>query len=249
MAYTDWGGKTILSAGSKFKIAIGAACLAGDLVARDGTLADANANKPAKWVALEEGASADIVEVAEWAVVKKQTTVGTSGATTRGDHSGTADDVLWLSATAGKASATPVATIGQMVGVVLSQDEAYLKPAEKYDDNVELVAANKTLDEQDTGKQMYVTADAIVVTLPAVATGVTLTVVNGMNDGGALVSVDPNANDGIGGPDRALSTAGNGKKALNTKATARAGDRITVEYGDADGWFATELVGTWAWEA
>jgi len=246
MAYTDFGGKTILHNGPKFKIAVGAACIAGDLIARDGTLADANANKPASWVALEDGASADVIEVAEWAVVKKKTTIAAGGVATRGDHSGTADDVLWLSATAGKASATPVATIGQMVGTVLSQDEALLHPREEYDPNIELVAADKTLDEQDVGKQMFVTADARTITLPATATGLAFVVVNSMNDGGALVSVSPNANDLIGGPDYAGT---DDKDWQNTKATARCGDRLEFQYKAATGWIVTKVVGTWAQES
>ena len=246
MAYTDFEGKVILHSWGRFRIAAGAACKVGDLLARDGTLADADANKPAYCVACQDGASADEIWAAKKTEVMKKSTVGAGGAVTRGDHSGTADNVLWLSATAGKASATPVATIGQQVGVVLTQDTFILEPAETYDPNIELVAAAKTLDIQDVGKQMYVTADAIAITLPAVATGLSYVVVNGMNDGACLVTISPDALDLIAGPDVGGT---DNKDWLNTKATARCGDRLGFGYKDATGYIVTLKVGTWAQEA
>ena len=246
MAYTDFNGKVVLHSWGRFKVTLGAAAVVGDLVARDGTLADANANKPAYCVACQDGASADEVWAAKKAEVMKKSTVGAGGAVTRGDHSGTADNVLWLSATAGKASATPVATIGQQVGVVLTQDTFLLEPSETYDPNIELVAADLTLDIQDVGKQLYVTADAKVLTLPATATGLAYVVVNGMNDGASLVTISPAAADLIAGPDVA---GADNKDWLNTKLTARCGDRLEFGYKDANGYIVTKVVGTWAQEA
>lgn len=246
MAYTDYSGKTILHSWGRFRITLGANAITGDLIARDGTLADANGNRPAFAVVCQDGDSGDDVWAAKKAEVKKASSIGTGGAVTRGNHSGTADDVLWLSATGGKASATPVATIGQVVGTVLSQDTFLLEPAEQYDGNIELVASNKTVDEQDCGKQMYVTADAVVVTLPATSGGLNFVVVNSMNNAGALISVSPNASDLITGPDYAGT---DDKDWQNTKATARCGDRIEVVAKTTHGYCVSKLVGTWAQES
>lgn len=246
MAFADFGGKTILHSWGRFKITLGAAAVVGDLLARDGALADANANKPAFAVACQDGASGDSVWAAKKVEVMKKSTVGAGGAVTRGDHSGSADDVLWLSATAGKASATPVANIGQMVGLVLTQDTLVLEPSEAYDPNVELVAADLTLDIQDVGKQLYLTADAKIITLPAIATGLSYVVVNGMNDGACLVAVSPAALDMIKGPDYA---GVDDKDWLNTKATARCGDRLEFGYESANGYIVTKKVGIWAQQA
>ena len=246
MAYTDFSNKTILHSWGRFRITLGAACVAGDLLARDGALADANANKPAHCIACQPGASGDVIWAAKKVETKKPDTISTGGVATQGDHSGTAGDVLWLSDTAGKASATPVANIAQVVGVVLSQDRAILEPSEQYDPRAELVAADKTLDIQDVGKQMIVTADAKVITLPAIASGLSFVVVNGMNDGACLVTISPAALDLIAGPD----VAGvDNKDWLNTKATARCGDRLEFGYKDADGYIVTKVIGTWAQEA
>lgn len=109
----------------------------------------------------------------------------------------------------------------------------------------ETISDNKTLDAQDTGKVFFVDTDAKAITLPAVAK-MAFAIVNAGADGGVLVTVSPNANDNIQGPDL---TATDDKDLLNTKATARRGDHAYIEYGDATGWIASRLVGTWAKEA
>lgn len=109
----------------------------------------------------------------------------------------------------------------------------------------ESVATAKTLDAQDTAKVFFVTADAGVITLPAVE-GMKCRVVNGGAYGTVLVTLSPNANDGIKGPDL---TAVDDKDLLNTKATANRGDYVDLEYADATGWAVTKMVGTWAKEA
>ncbi|MAH47174.1 hypothetical protein CMI37_15205 [Candidatus Pacearchaeota archaeon] len=246
MAYTDFADKVILEAWGLVKITLGAACVVGDLLNRDGTLADANANRPADYVAMRAGASGDEIPACKHALCEKKSTIGAGGVVTAGAHSGAADDVLWLSATAGRPSATPVASVSQIVGLCVDTQKFILNPKEDYFPLGELVATNKTLDAQDIGKDMIVTADAVVVTLPAVATGHVYRVINGGNDGDQLISVSPNASDSIDGPD---VTGSDDKDWENTKATARAGDMIQLEYFSADGWIVTKQVGTWAQEA
>ena len=63
--------------------------------------------------------------------------------------------------------------------------------------------------------------------------------------GTVAVTVSPNANDMIEGPD---ITAADDKDIVNTKATANRGDYIKLEYGDANGWAIIEIKGTWARE-
>lgn len=108
----------------------------------------------------------------------------------------------------------------------------------------EAVAGNKTLDVQDTGKLFFVTADNAVITLPAVE-GMRFAVVNGAAFGAAKVSISPNANDMIEGPD--LAGVDN-KDLISTKATANRGDYAILEYGDSNGWIVTDMKGIWAME-
>ena len=106
----------------------------------------------------------------------------------------------------------------------------------------ETTAVDKTLDAQDTGKVIFVTADDKTITLPAVA-GMAFRIVNGAAYGTAGIDVAPNASDliisrDIGGTDN--------HGLVNTKATACRGDYLDIEYGDATGWIVTEMRGTWA---
>ena len=105
-------------------------------------------------------------------------------------------------------------------------------------------AIDLTLDNQDTGKVIYVTADAKTITLPAVE-GMHFRVVNGGAFGTIAVTISPNSSDGIKGPN--LTNTDN-KDIINTKTTACRGDYVDIEYADATGWCVTKMVGTWAKE-
>lgn len=108
-----------------------------------------------------------------------------------------------------------------------------------------LSASTKTLDAQDTGKYIFVTADS-VITLPATATAladVTLVCMGAF--GTVQISADPNASDKIMGPDLAGT---DNKDLINTKATAQRGDLVTLTAGHADGYVVNRLKGTWASE-
>lgn len=111
----------------------------------------------------------------------------------------------------------------------------------------EVISANKTLDAEDTGKLFWVDTDAVVITLPAVAAGVFgCQIINGGSYGTVAVTISPNASDSILGPN---ITAADDKDLVNTKATAKRGDSLVLDSGDADGYLATELRGTWARQA
>ena len=111
----------------------------------------------------------------------------------------------------------------------------------------ETISANKTLDAEDTGKLFWVDTDAVTITLPAVAAGVFgVQIVNGGAFGTVAVTLSPNASDMVLGPD---ITGADDKDLINTKATARRGDFAVIDSGDADGYLASQLRGTWARQA
>ena len=110
----------------------------------------------------------------------------------------------------------------------------------------EACAADKTLDIQDIGKVMNITADAKTITLPATVTHYEYIIRNGGSDAAVLVTVSPNANDKIMGAD--LAGVDN-KDRLNTKATAKRGDFIRIVGEGTHGWYVLSEKGTWAAQA
>lgn len=108
------------------------------------------------------------------------------------------------------------------------------------------VSVNKTLAEGDSGVVQVVDTDGVVVTLPATVVGTAYVVENGGADGAVGISVSPAAADKIMG--NGFTSADN-KDAVNTKATAKKGDRIVLVADGVNGWFCEEIVGTWAREA
>jgi hypothetical protein len=130
------------------------------------------------------------------------------------------------------------------VAIVEFNVDAYQDPFAAYSVR-ETVSAHLTLDIEDNGKLFWVDTDAKVITLPAVATAVHCTIVNGGAAGTVLVAVSPDANDKIQGPNLPGT---NNKDLLNTKATARRGDFVQLTAGNADGPFVSALRGTWATE-
>lgn len=130
------------------------------------------------------------------------------------------------------------------VVVVEFDVDTFVDPYGDYDVR-EAISANKTLDSEDSGKLFWVDTDAVTVTLPAVATPALCKIVNGGAFGTVAVTISPNANDSLEGPD---ITAADNKDIINTKATARRGDFAKLGFVDAAGYAVTELVGTWARE-
>lgn len=109
----------------------------------------------------------------------------------------------------------------------------------------ETVSVNKTLDEGDSGVVQVVDTDTVVVTLPATVVGSVYIIENGGADGAVLVTVSPNASDKLMG--NGFTSADN-KDALNTKATAKKGDRIVLVGDGVNGYYFAEVVGIWARE-
>jgi hypothetical protein len=106
----------------------------------------------------------------------------------------------------------------------------------------ETVSANKTLNNEDTGKVFFVDTNDKTITLPAVAP-MAFRIVNAGAYGTVAVDVAPNASDLM----ISKGEAGTDSHGLiNTKTTACRGDYIDIEYGDATGWIVTAMRGTWA---
>lgn len=109
----------------------------------------------------------------------------------------------------------------------------------------ETTAVDLTLDGQDHGKVIFVTADAKTITLPALAQSIRVRIVNAGAFGTQSVNISPNSSDGIMGPNL---TNTDDKDLINTKATACRGDYADIWPGDLTGWSVAGLRGTWAKE-
>jgi hypothetical protein len=111
----------------------------------------------------------------------------------------------------------------------------------------EALTSTKTFDAEDSGKLFWATGDATALTLPAIADGLSgITIVSGGAFGTQATTINPAAADMILGPD---ITGADNKDLINTKATQRRGDFVTLDFGDADGYAVVEMRGIWAREA
>ena len=113
-----------------------------------------------------------------------------------------------------------------------------------------LKSADYTTLLADSGKIIYVDTDAKIISLVAIATGLSgyeITIANGAGFGVAGIVVDPNSTEVISGG-CALGPGAGGKKFTNTKTTAQRNDFIKLA-GNATGWNIINLRGTWAIES
>ena len=115
------------------------------------------------------------------------------------------------------------------------------------DSNAEEKTANYTVViNDDSGKTFISTLDGITYTLPSIAIGNTITFVNMAEDGAAALNISPAALDGI----TYAGSSTDDKDLINTKATAKKGDYVTL--ASLDGvvaWQVVESRGVWAKEA
>lgn len=107
-------------------------------------------------------------------------------------------------------------------------------------------AANYTVQPSDSGSILVATAADVVFTLPPTADGLWYTIVFKVPSAGTGGKVSPDANDKIMGNG---FTSANNKDAINSGATDREGDSITLAADGLDGWFIIGITGTWAREA
>lgn len=113
---------------------------------------------------------------------------------------------------------------------------------------VNLAAATQTLTADQSGERFVGAVDA-VFTLPAASSstkGVWYEFETGALSSGTGLSISPAAADHIRG--NGLTSTDN-KDLINTGATDRLGDSVTLYCDGADGWVITQIIGTWAKEA
>lgn len=122
----------------------------------------------------------------------------------------------------------------------------FARPVRRATVKTQTKSADYTMTEGDSGFETIVDTDAKTITLPATVLGYTYKIVNGGADGAVAVTISPNASDKIMG---AGLTSADNKDLINTKATAKKGDYVILSGDGANGWFVTEMVGTWAREA
>lgn len=111
-------------------------------------------------------------------------------------------------------------------------------------DNVVLTAA-------DSGKVYAIGTDAKVFNLPATAAGMVFTFINSGGAGNNIVEVNPDDNDQIYGTITLAASVvvingDAGEALLNTKATSRRGDSVTLIGDGVDGWYVVASTGIWA---
>lgn len=108
---------------------------------------------------------------------------------------------------------------------------------------IEKTANYTVVADTDVGKVFSSKLDGMVFQLPAISTGQVHTFINVAKDGEALMSISPNANDGINF--KGANT--DDTDVLNTKATQIKGDYITVKSSEAGtvAWEVVENRGIW----
>jgi len=122
-------------------------------------------------------------------------------------------------------------------------------------ESVRVITASETLVANDSGSDIQIGTDALVVTLPAVATvgaGISYKFTNIGADGAAIMTISPAAADAIHGTitlaDSIVELSGVvNKDLINTKATATTGNTVHLVSGVTD-WYVKSSTGIFASE-
>lgn len=111
-------------------------------------------------------------------------------------------------------------------------------------EDVTLAGGSKTLDAEDIGKVINITAGHAtnVVTLPAIAAGLGDYVIRA-GVSGSRIAISPNSVDKFMGPDL---TGTDDKDRILAAATALMGDYIQLTYGGANGYAIVSQRGVWS---
>ena len=121
--------------------------------------------------------------------------------------------------------------------------------------------ASTTLLEGDSFQEVNVATDALVLTLPLITStnlGLTFTFRNTGADANNIINIKPNALDSINGGftfvtgstasmNRASGTVN--KDWINTKATSKKGDWVTIKAVSLTNWYIQGGQGVWASES
>jgi len=121
----------------------------------------------------------------------------------------------------------------------------------------ETLTATGSVEANQAGTEFNIATDALVITLPLIDSnnlGMEFTFRNTGADGNNIITLSPNAADGINGTiaNAAADSVASGavdKDLVNTKATANKGDWVTIKAVAATAWYITGGVGIWASEA
>ncbi len=127
---------------------------------------------------------------------------------------------------------------------VLVQTLSGLSPIKLSADTTLAVATHSS----QVGAYVEISTDAKTLTLPAVVIGASFIIVNTASDGGALLTISPNASDKFL-VDIAGAAGTNDKDVINTKATQKQYDFIHVVGLSADGWLIHNVSGIWVDES
>lgn len=121
----------------------------------------------------------------------------------------------------------------------------------------ETLTATGSVEANQAGTEFNIATDALVITLPLIDSnnlGMEFTFRNTGADGNNIITLSPNAADGINGTiaNAAADSVASGavdKDLVNTKATANKGDWVTIKAVAETAWYITGGVGIWASEA
>jgi len=121
----------------------------------------------------------------------------------------------------------------------------------------ETLTATGSVAANQAGTEFNIATDALVITLPLIDSnnlGMEFTFRNTGADGNNIITLSPNAADGINGTiaNAAADSVASGavdKDLVNTKATANKGDWVTIKAVAETAWYITGGVGIWASEA
>lgn len=138
-------------------------------------------------------------------------------------------------------------------GIWVEESTAYVGPLATQ----VTVTDNTVLTAADSGKTFNCATDEKAFTLPAITTatiGMKFKFRNTADDGDAILTISPNASDGINGTiaNAAADSVASGevnKDLVNTKSTANNGDYVEIEAVALTKWYITGGVGIWASEA
>ena len=119
------------------------------------------------------------------------------------------------------------------------------------------ISADTTLAANQSGEEFNVATDALTITLPQITSetiGMEFLVRNTGADANNIITLSPNATDGINGTiaNAAADSVASGtvdKDWINTKATANKGDFVKLRAVSTTAWYIVDGVGIWTSEA
>ena len=119
------------------------------------------------------------------------------------------------------------------------------------------ISADTTLAANQSGEEFNVATDALTITLPQITSetiGMEFLVRNTGADANNIITLSPNATDGINGTiaNAAADSVASGvvdKDWINTKSTANKGDFVKLRAVSTTAWYIVDGVGVWTSEA